>query len=192
MTEPGPSVIETWVRVLSDGGVLHGEREEAGVVAASRVVGESRLSELRDWMAAQGPPSQHRVRAAAIELCIWMAVVDRVIDPSERGLLVEVIRSSTLEPPEQARLERLLSIALSDTRKLAHVETLAEILDHPTLRELMLALSWHVANVDGFVDDLERASFERLAGIFGVDPAVADQIRELDLSCEGAAPPARA
>ena len=106
-----------------------------------------------------------------------MAVVDRVIDPIERDLLKEVIRSADLDGAEEARLDALLSAALGDARKLKHVETLAEILDHPVLRELVLALSWCVATIDGFVDDLEVASFDRLAGIFGVDRDVAERIR---------------
>lgn len=170
-------VIATWVGVLSDSGLLRGEREAEGVILATQVVGEQRLSELRYWLAQQTPASIVAQRTAAIELCIWMAVVDRVIDPSERELLSEVICSANLDGREEQRLLGLLASALSDVRKLTHVETLAELLDHPTLRELMLAMTWHVALIDGYIDDLEVASYHRLAAIFGVDANSAQRIK---------------
>lgn len=164
--------------MLSGRGLLRGEREEEGVVLATRIVGEERLSELRDWLEALPPEQLDALRGAAVELCIWMAVADRVIDPAERDLLADIVRASGLGADEEERLVRLLAAALGDVRKLAHVETLAERLDHPILRELMLAMTWHIARADGFVDALEDQSYERLAGVFGVDMITADRIRE--------------
>ncbi len=172
-------VIATWVGVLSDSGLLHGEREAEGVILATHVVGEARLGELRSWLGQQPPANLLGQRSAAIELCIWMAVIDRVIDPTERELLSEVIRSANLDPREENRLLGLLTSALGDVRKLAHIETIAEVLDHPTLRELMLAMTWHVALSDGYIDDLEVASYNRLARIFGVDGASSQRIQSL-------------
>jgi uncharacterized tellurite resistance protein B-like protein len=172
----GPSAIATWVAVLSGGGLLHGEREAKGVELASSIVGEARLSELRGWLEARNQEDLADIRSASIELCMWMAVADRVTDPAERDLLGDIVRASGLSPDEEARLLALLPAALGDVRSLPHLETLAERLDHPVLRELMLALAWYVAGSDGFVDALEDTSYERLAGIFGVDPSTASAI----------------
>ena len=176
---PTPSAINTWIAVLSGGGVLHGEREAEGVVLASRIVGEERLSQLRAWLEVQTEEDVADIRSAAIELCMWMAVADRVIDPRERELLADIVRSSGLTSIEETRLLTLLPAALSDVRRLPHVETLAERMDHPVLRELMLALVWHVARADGFVDALEGTSYERLAAIFGVEQDVAAAISDV-------------
>ncbi len=163
--------------ILSCGGLLHGERETSGAIAAIELVGEARLSDLRRWLGARSPEAIRRIRGAAIELCIWMAVADRVIDPAERDALGDIIETSGLGGEEEARLMGLLGAALGDVRSVHHLETLAEELDHPVLRELMLALTWHMAEADGFVDTLEGASHDRLAGIFGVEPATAARIR---------------
>ncbi len=175
----GVSLVTTWIAVLSDSGLLHGERQAQGVAAAARIVGEERLAELRGWLSTQHPAFIERQRSAAIELCIWMSVVDRVLDPREREMLKEIILSTQLKSEESERLLALLTTALGDVRRIAHVETLAEVLDHPTLRELMLAMTWSVAMIDGFVDDLEVANYHRLAAIFGVEPAAAQRIQEL-------------
>ena len=50
-------------------------------------------------------------------------------------------------------------------------------LTHPTLRELMLALSWELAGTDGSVDKAEAAFSEGLAKRLGVDEARADELR---------------
>lgn len=179
----GAREIRTWVALLSSGGILHGERETSGALAAIEVVGEDRLSELREWLGSQPPEAVQRVRGAAIELCIWMAVADRVIDPAERDAIADIIETAGLDAETETRLLGTLTAALGDVRRVHHVETLAESLDHPVLRELMLALTWHMAAADGFVDVLEGASHDRLAAIFGVDPAVAARIRhKLDAS----------
>ncbi len=168
--------ISTWVAVLSGGGLLRGERQAAGAELATLIVGEERLSELRGWLEHQSDARVADIRSAAIELCVWMVVADRVIDPRERDLLADIIRASGFSAAEEARLLALLPAALGDVRQLPHVETLAERLDHQVLRELMLALVWHVASADGFVDALEGFSYARLSGIFGVTPDVAARI----------------
>ncbi len=168
--------VNTWVAILSGGGLLRGERETEGAELAGKIVGEVRLSELRAWLTALAPAQQEDIRSAAIELCMWMAVADRVIDPAERDLLGDVVRASGLSPADEQRMLDLLQSALGDIRRLPHLETLAERLDHPVLRELMLALAWHVANADGFVDALESSSYGRLAAIFGVPANVARAI----------------
>ena len=172
-------MIATWISVLSETGLLHGERAEAAVLLATKIVGEARMSDLRGWLHEQPHDRILSLRAAAIELCIWMAVVDRVVDPKERELLRDAILAAELHTGEELRLDGLLASALSDSSKIAHLETLAEVLDHPVLRELMLAMTWLIATADGFVDTLEVESFERLGALFGVEPASAERVKSV-------------
>ena len=172
------SAIDTWVSLLSGGGLLRSEREAAGALLAARVVGEARLAELRDYLEARSEAELAAIRSSAIELCIWMMVADRVIVPAERDLLVELVRTGELGASDERRAKELLQQALGDIRTLPHPETLAARLDHPVLRALMRALASYVAEADGFVDALEGASFSRLCGIFGVESAVAARLRQ--------------
>lgn len=165
------SLVTRWVTLLSPTALLHGERDDWAVRAATRVVGETRLAELREYLEREPADRAAALRSAAIEICIWMAVSDRVVDPREREVLAEAVEGAELAPEETARLVELCRSALGDVRKLAHPETLAERADHPVLRELLLALAWQVALADDYVDDLELRSFHRLAGIFGIEEA---------------------
>lgn len=171
------AVVSSWVALLSPTALLHGPRDEWAVHAATRVVGEARLAELREYLSGQPQDRAAELRSAAVELCIWMAVSDRVVDPREREMLIEVVGQAELPRQETVRLIELCRSALSDVRKLSHPETLAERADHPVLRELLLAVAWQVALADDFVDDLELRSFERLAGIFGIEHADKERIR---------------
>jgi uncharacterized tellurite resistance protein B-like protein len=171
------AVVSRWVALLSPTALLHGSRDEWAVDAATRVVGEARLAELRQHLAGEPEQSAAGVRSAAIEICIWMAVSDRVVDPREREALADLVERAELGPTETRRLLELTRSALGDVRKLSHPETLAERVDHPVLRELLLAVAWQVALADDFVDDLELRSFERLAGIFGIEHADKERVR---------------
>lgn len=171
------AVVTSWVALLSPTALLHGARDEWAVHAAARVVGEARLAELREYLTGEPKDRAADLRSAAIEICIWMAVSDRVVDPVEREVLTDLVTRAELPAQETRRLVDLCRSALSDVRKLSHPETLAERADHPVLRELLLALAWQVALADDFVDDLEIRSFERLAGIFGIEPADRERIR---------------
>ena len=85
--------MSTWIGALSSGGVLRGELEEAGVTVAAYVVGEDRLSELREWMVQQPKDVIAREQVAAIQVCIWMANADRNLDPEESHLLQQTLRN---------------------------------------------------------------------------------------------------
>lgn len=170
-------VVSSWVALLSPTALIHGARDEWAVHAATRVVGEERLAELREFLTGEPADRAAELRSAAIEICIWMAVSDRVVDPREREVLADLVERAELPDTETRRLVELCRSALSDVRKLSHPETLAERADHPVLRELLLALAWQVALADDFVDDLEIRSFERLAGIFGIEVADRERIR---------------
>lgn len=162
--------MSTWLGTLARGGVLRNTTEEAGVAVAAYVVGEDRLSELREWMKAQPREVVEREQIAAIEVCIWMAQADRQLDPSERALLEDVVNASGLEYAAQ---ERLIA-SLENPSSLDGLETR---LTHPVLRELLLALSWELALADGRIDEGEQKFYADLATRLGVPDPRATEIR---------------
>lgn len=172
-------VIATWVGALTRGGVLFSETEERGVRAAILVVGEARLAELRSWFSALPPEGRYAIRQSALALGMLVLVADRALAPEERDLFERMLDAAELPEAERAGLRGLLAQAVLDPRRLPHPETIAEALDHPTLRELMLGMAWHVALVDGRIELGEDALYTRLARLFGVDDAQAVRIREL-------------
>ena len=130
--------MSTWIGALSSGGVLRGELEEAGVTVAAYVVGEDRLSELREWMVQQPKDVIAREQVAAIQVCIWMANADRNLDPEESHLLQQIIMNSGLDADTQDQL-------VTEVHDPPSLEGLEERLTHPVLRELLLGLSWELA-----------------------------------------------
>jgi uncharacterized tellurite resistance protein B-like protein len=170
-------VVSSWVALLSPNALLHGARDEAAVHAAARVVGEPRLAELRQYLTEEPDDRAVLLRSAAIEICIWMAVSDRVVDPVEREVLADLVARAELPAAETVRLIDLCRSALGERLGMRELADIAERADHPVLRELLLALAWQVALADDFVDDLEIRSFERLAGIFGIEAADRERIR---------------
>jgi hypothetical protein len=160
----------TWVGVLARGGILKSPTEEKGVFVAIEVVGEDRLSQLRSWVKRQEPDVREREKRAAVEVCIWMAHADRNLDPQEAALLEQVIRSSELS---QEAVDELL-LSLKDPPPLKGI---AERLTQPVLRELMLALAWELALVDGIVDLREEECHAGLAGDLGIPTIRASAIR---------------
>ncbi|MFW6087775.1 MAG: DUF533 domain-containing protein [Myxococcota bacterium] len=162
--------MSTWLGTLARGGVLRNTTEEAGVAVAAYVVGEDRLSELREWMAAQPPEVVEREQQAAIEVCIWMAQADRNLDPNEREMLEQIVTAGDLDFDAQESL-----IAAMDTPPDAKV--IEGRLTHPVLRELLLALAWELALADGRIDDSEQAFYRQLTERLSVDPARAEKIR---------------
>ncbi len=171
------AVVARWINLLSGSALLFGEGAEEAAAAAALLVGEDELARLREHLATLSHDQVEELRTSAVEIAIWMAVADRVVDPRERRALVDLIDQAELPQEAAQRLQELSRQALGDVRRLSHLETLAERAEHPPLRELFLGIAWHVAIADGFVDDLERQSFERLSAIFGVDPPRADAIR---------------
>ncbi len=160
----------TWVGTLARGGVIRDEREEAGAAVAAFVVGEDRLEALRAWFEAQPPEVRTREQRAAVELCIWMAHADREVVPEEAQLLRAIVLSSELaEDERQALIETVAEPPpLSD---------IAERLTQPTLRELMLALSWELACADGRIDPMEAELHAGLAKRLGVSVERAAELR---------------
>ena len=120
--------MSTWIGALSSGGVLRGELEEAGVTVAAYVVGEDRLSELREWMVQQPKDVIAREQVAAIQVCIWMANADRNLDPEESHLLQQIIMNSGLDADTQDQL-------VTEVHDPPSLEGLEERLTHPVLRD---------------------------------------------------------
>lgn len=160
----------TWVGTLSRGGVIREEREEAGVAVAAFVVGEERLRELREWFNEQKPEVRAREQRAAVEVCIWMAHADREVVHEEAELLRAIVLGSELREAERTALFESVAEppAFSD---------IAERLTQPTLRELMLALSWELACADGRIDPMEVELHDGLAKRLGVGAERASEIR---------------
>lgn len=160
----------TWLGTLARGGVLRAEHEEAGVAVASYVVGEERLGELRQWMTAQPAEVVAREQRGAIEVCTWMAHADRRVDPEEAHLLRQIVLESDLDEETRDALVQ----ASHDPPSLEGIESRVT---HPVLRELLLALSWELATVDGRVSDAERDFHVGLAKRLGVDAGRAEELR---------------
>jgi uncharacterized tellurite resistance protein B-like protein len=161
----------TWLGALSRGGVLRDGREEAGIAVAAFVVGEDRLSELRQWLASQPPDVVAREQRAAIEVCIWMAHADRDVVHEEAALLRAIVLASELDE----KLREELYLEVGEPPPLGEVHTR---LTHPVLRELMLGLSWELACADGRVDPVERELHDGLAKRLDVSPERAAEIRQ--------------
>jgi tellurite resistance protein len=159
----------SWLGALAQSGVLD-EAGEAGEAVAAFVVGEARLAELNAWFRAQSFERAKAERRAAIELCIWMAHADREIDPEERHLLRQIVLASGLDDDSQDAL-------VAAVHKPPPIDGVEERLTHPVLRELMLALAWELAMVDGRIHDEERALFTTLADRLGIDAERAEAIR---------------
>lgn len=160
----------TWVGTLARGGVIREDREEAGVAVAAFVVGEDRLEALREWFAAQPAEVRAREQRAAVEVCIWMAHADREVVHEEAELLRAIVMSCELDEAER----QALTESVAEPPPLSDI---AERLTHPTLRELMLALSWELACADGRVDPMEAELHAGLAKRLGVDEARAAELR---------------
>jgi tellurite resistance protein len=160
----------TWLGSLANGGILKTQYAEAGVSIACFVVGEGRLSELREWMNAQKRDVVIRETQAAIEVCIWMANADRHLDPEESHLLQQIVLASEL--PED-NVDALIDLVHAPP-SLADIEIR---LTHPVLRELMLALAWELVLSDGKIDEAEKRGYEELAKKLGVRPGRADELR---------------
>lgn len=166
-----PRAMSTWLGTLARGGVLRNTDEEAGVAVAAYVVGEQRLSELRQWMAAQPPDVVTREQTAAIEVIIWMAQADRNLDPAERKMLEDVVTASGLD------FEAQEALVGSIDRPEGRLEGIEQRLTHAVLRELLLALSWELALADGRIDASEREFYTELAERLSIEPARAAEIR---------------
>lgn len=159
--------MSSWLGSLARSGVIEGEGDDA---VAAFVVGKERVVELRGWLGAQPEEVRLRERRAALEVCIWMANVDRNLDPEEAAMLRELIGRSGLSDDVQDELVA----ASHDPPSLADLEAR---LTHPVLRELLMALAWELASADGRIDRSEKDFFIGLGKRLSISPTRASEIQ---------------
>ncbi len=162
--------MSTWIGTLEKSGVLETAHAQAGAALAAFVVGEARLEALRGWFGAQPAEVAAREKKAAIEICIWMANADRRLDPAEAHMLRAIVRESGLDAATREELTR----SIDDLPSLHQIE---RRLTHETLRELLLALAWELANADGNIHALEQDFHVGLARRLGIEDGRAAEIR---------------
>jgi len=162
--------MSTWLGTLSRGGIIRDPHEEAGVAVAAYVVGEDRLSQLREWMASEPEEVRTREQRGAIQVCFWTAHADREVAEEERDLLRQIVLASELPEGERSTL-----LEQSEEPSLRGIE---KRVTHPVLRELLLALSWELAAADGRIHDMERAFHQGLAKRLEIPEGRAAEIRE--------------
>jgi len=158
-----------WLGALGKAGLIEGEAETATVVA-QYVVGEESIASLRSFLTGASPEVRERERRAAIEVCIWMMHADRVVDPEEVALIREIISRSGLSDDVQDEL-------VAASHEPPSLEGIEERLTHPVLRELLLALAWELASIDGTVAKPERDFYTGLSKRLGVSAARAAEIQ---------------
>jgi tellurite resistance protein len=142
------------------------------------LVGEERLGSLREWFEPLPPEGRLAIREAAFSFAIHALVADGVCSEAEGTFLEEVFDACAMTREERGRWHDLVAAAMRERRRLSHPETIAEVCDHPVLREILLAVAWHVMGADGSVVDEERATFSRLARLFSIDEPRATEIAE--------------
>jgi len=161
----------TWLGALAQTGVVHGADAHAGEDLAAYIVGADKLAQLRTWFSLATPSEVSREKIAAIEVVIWMAYADRVLEPEERALLREVVHASGLDEDTQSDL-------VAATHDPPSLKNLPKRLTQPVLRELMLALAWELAQADGRISRAENDFYRGLALKLEVSDERAEAIRE--------------
>lgn len=169
-TQAAERAMAGWLGALGKAGVIDGAEEETSAVVARYVVGEDGIGALRDFFATATPEVREREKKAAIEVCIWMVHADRQVDPEEVALLREIIGRSGLSDDVQDELV----LSTHEPPSLAEIE---ERLTHPVLRELLLALAWELASIDGTVARAERDFYTGLSKRLGVSAVRAAEIQ---------------
>jgi uncharacterized tellurite resistance protein B-like protein len=152
--------IERWLGLLASG-VLENWEDEEAIDAAIEIVGEARLSELREWVAQQSHATIQGLDATAIEVCIWMARADGEVSEAERLHIEELIAASHLDAETDARVREAWE-------RRPNLVGLAERLPHPVLRELLLVLAWQTAFADGRLDRVEQGGELLLSTLLAV------------------------
>lgn len=169
-TQAAERAMAGWLGALGKAGLIEGSEAETATVVAQYVVGEEGIASLREFMTTSSPEVRERERRAAIEVCIWMVHADRVVDPEETALLREIISRSGLSDDAQDEL-------VAETHEPPSLEGIEERLTHPVLRELLLALSWELASIDGSVARAERDFYTGLSKRLGVSAVRAAEIQ---------------
>ncbi len=169
-TQAAEHAMASWLGALGKAGLIDGGSADTSTVVAQYVVGEAAIGSLREFLESASPEVRERERRAAIEVCIWMMHADRKIDPEEVALLREIIGSSGLSDDVQDEL-------VQATHEPPSLEGLEERITHPVLRELLLALAWELASIDGTVARAERDFYTGLSKRLGVTAVRAAEIQ---------------
>ncbi len=169
-TQAADRAMAGWLGALGKAGLLSASEVETSTAVAQYVVGEEAIDSLRAFFASASPEVREREKKAAIEVCIWMTHADRQVDPEEVALLREIIGRSGLSADVQDEL-------VQSTHEPPSLEAIEERLTHPVLRELLLALSWELASVDGTVAKSERDFYTGLSKRLGVTAVRAAEIQ---------------
>jgi uncharacterized membrane protein YebE (DUF533 family) len=163
--------VASWIGTLASGGLITDPHQEAGLSVAAYVVGESRLSDLREWLLSQDEATVRTAQKAAIETLTWVANADRKLDPEESHMLKEIIMRSRLDADTQ---DELVS-AVHDPPSL---DELSVRIGHPVLAELLVALSWELSDADGDISRGEEAFLTGLAKKLGVTEQRSAELRD--------------
>jgi uncharacterized tellurite resistance protein B-like protein len=170
-TEAADRAMEGWLGTLGHVGVIDaGADDEGSTALANFVVGEEGVETLRGFFADATREIRDRERRAAIEICIWMMHADRKVDPEEVAMIREIIGRSGLPDDVQDEL-------VQGTHEPPSLEGVEDRLTQPALRELLLALCWELASVDGNVAKAERDFYTGMSKRLGVGPARAAEIQ---------------
>jgi hypothetical protein len=163
--------MEGWLGTLGHVGVIDADSDDEGATAlATFVVGEEGVASLRSFFAKATPDVRERERRAAIEICIWMMHADRQVDPEEVAMIREIIGRSGLSDDVQDEL-------VQGTHEPPSLEGIEDRLTQPALRELLLALCWELASIDGTVAKAERDFYTGMSKRLGVGAARAAEIQ---------------
>jgi tellurite resistance protein len=163
--------VARWLGILTTG-VLVGADAERSMERAVTVLGEERLGELRAWFASSTKEAVGDAKCAVIEAAIAFAHADHDVAETEREMVLRLVQLAGLDEPDAARLTASLVGRPS-------LETVAERIPHPALRELTLVIAWQIANADAAIDEQERGLYGELAKRLGIEPARAKALRDV-------------
>lgn len=163
--------IARWLGILSTG-VLDGEDDERSIERAARVLGQERLSALREWFREQPPDAVRAAKCAVIEAAIAIAQADRSLAEAERTLVERIVQLARLD--DAARIQIFAAL-----ERRAALDDIGQRVGHPSLAELTLALAWQVASTDDQIDESERGVYGELAKRLGIPPERAKSLRTL-------------
>lgn len=163
--------VASWIGTLASGGLITNEHQEAGLSVAAYVVGESRLGDLREWLVSLDADAVVKAQRAAIETLIVMANADRKLDPEEAHMLKEIIMRSRLDADAQDEM-------VTAVHNPPELDQLAVRIGHPVLAEMLVALSWELADADGDISRSEETFMKDLADKLGVAEERVAEIRD--------------
>jgi tellurite resistance protein len=148
--------VARWLGIFTTGTLVSAD-DERSLQRAAEVLGEPRVGELREWFEATDEAQVRAAKCAVIEAAIAFAHADREVDDAERDVVARLVQLATR--PD--------------------LETLAQRITHPGLRELTLVIAWQVATADADIDEHERGMYGELAKRLGVEPDRAKTLRAM-------------